>query len=294
MIRASGADKTFYIIVTAILSIFLIMVLYPIVFVLSASFSSATAVSGGQVVLLPVDLSIEGYRAVFRNSNIWRAYGNTVIYTGIGTIINITVAMICAYPLARKTLPGRNLFTFMFTFTMYFGGGTVPNYILVRNLGMIDTLWALVIPGAMSVYNMILARTFIQSSIPGDMLEAAKIDGCSDTRYFFFIVLPLSKAILAVLAIYSMVGHWNTYFSAMLYLNDNAKMPLQIVLKQILVANSVNAEMLIDPDSMEAQMQLADLLKYSLVVVASLPMMMIYPFMQKYFAKGVMIGSLKG
>lgn len=293
-VRFAAEDKVFYFVTTLILFLFFLMVLYPIVFVVSASFSSASAVSSGKVVLLPVEPSVDGYEAVFRNKNILTSYINTIFYTGLGTLINITMAMLCAYPLARSTLPGRGFFTFLFTFTMYFGGGMVPSYILMRSLGILDTLWVMVLPGALSVYNMILARTFIQSSIPHELLEAARIDGCTDFTYFFRIVLPLSKAILAVLAIYSMVGHWNAYFNAMLYLNSPEKMPLQITLKQILIANTVTADMLVDPETQQAQMDLADLLKYALIVVSTAPIMCIYPFMQKHFTKGVMIGSLKG
>lgn len=293
-VRFAAEDKVFYFVTTLILFLFFLMVLYPIVFVVSASFSSASAVSSGKVVLLPVEPSVDGYEAVFRNKNILTSYLNTIFYTGLGTLINITMAMLCAYPLARSTLPGRGFFTFLFTFTMYFGGGMVPSYILMRSLGILDTLWVMVLPGALSVYNMILARTFIQSSIPHELLEAARIDGCTDFTYFFRIVLPLSKAILAVLAIYSMVGHWNAYFNAMLYLNSPEKMPLQITLKQILIANTVTADMLVDPETQQAQMDLADLLKYALIVVSTAPIMCIYPFMQKHFTKGVMIGSLKG
>lgn len=294
LIRASKQDKIFYFVTTLLLLLFFLVVLYPIVFVISASFSSPRAVSSGWVTLLPVEPSVEGYQTLLRNKNIGRSYLNTILYTSLGTCINVSMAMLCAYPLARDTLPGRNFFTFMFAFTMYFSGGMVPSYILVRELGMIDKLWAMIIPGALSVYNMILARTFIQSSIPKELMEAARIDGCSDVKYFVMIVLPLSKAILAVLAIYSMVSHWNAYFNAMLYINSPEKMPLQIILKQILMASSMTADMIIDPETMEAQQNMADLLKYALIVVSTAPIMCIYPFVQKYFAKGVMIGSLKG
>lgn len=293
-IRASRNDKVFYVISYVVLALFFVTVLYPIVFVVSSSFSSPRAVSSGWVKLFPVEPSLEGYTAVFRNKRIGNAYINTLKYTAIGTLINISMAMIGAYALSRKTLPGRDKLTFLFTFTMYFGGGIIPSYILIRELGMIDTTWAMVIPGALSVYNMILARTFIQSSIPIELLEASKIDGCSDFKYFFSIVLPLSKAIIAVLCIYSMVGHWNAYFNAMLYLNSLEKLPLQSVLKQILIANSIDADMVIDPETMEANQSMADLLKYGLIVVSIAPIMCIYPLLQKYFTKGVMIGSLKG
>ncbi len=294
-IRASRQDRIFAAVCTVVLTLFFLLTLYPIVYVISASFSSGKAVGSGRVVLLPVDVSLEGYASVFRNRNILTAYKNTVLYTVIGMAINISMAMCAAYPLSRPNLPGRKWIMFVFTFTMYFGGGLIPSYILIRELGMVDTLWALVLPGALPVYNMILARTFLQSSIPGELLDAARIDGCDDKRFFFSVVLPLSKAILAVLAIYSLVGHWNAYFSAMLYINSPEKNPLTIILKQILISNVVTSDMLMeDPELYEAKMALSNVLKFSLIVISTAPIMAVYPFMQKYFVQGVMIGSLKG
>lgn len=294
-IRSCRQDKVFTVICMVILTLFFVTTLYPIIYVLSASFSSGKAVGSGKVVLWPMDLSLEGYASVFKNRNILTAYGNTILYTAVGAFINIVMAMAAAYPLARRDLPGRNWMMFVFTFTMYFGGGLIPSYMLVRELGLIDSIWALVLPGAVPVYSMILARTFIQSSIPEELLDAARIDGCDDRRFFFRIVLPLSKAILAVLAIYSIVAHWNSYFSAMLYINTQSKMPLQIVLKQILVSNVVTSNMLIeDPELYEAKMELASVLKFALIVVSTGPILIIYPFLQKYFVQGIMIGSLKG
>lgn len=294
-IRSCRQDKAFTVICMVILTLFFVTTLYPIIYVLSASFSSGKAVGSGKVVLWPVDLSLEGYASVFKNRNILTAYGNTILYTAVGAFINIVMAMAAAYPLARRDLPGRNWMMFVFTFTMYFGGGLIPSYMLVRELGLIDSIWALVLPGAVPVYSMILARTFIQSSIPEELLDAARIDGCDDRRFFFRIVLPLSKAILAVLAIYSIVAHWNSYFSAMLYINTQSKMPLQIVLKQILVSNVVTSNMLIeDPELYEAKMELASVLKFALIVISTGPILIIYPFLQKYFVQGIMIGSLKG
>lgn len=294
-IRSCRQDKAFTVICMVILTLFFVTTLYPIIYVLSASFSSGKAVGSGKVVLWPVDLSLEGYASVFKNRNILTAYGNTILYTAVGAFINIVMAMAAAYPLARRDLPGRNWMMFVFTFTMYFGGGLIPSYMLVRELGLIDSIWALVLPGAVPVYSMILARTFIQSSIPEELLDAARIDGCDDRRFFFRIVLPLSKAILAVLAIYSIVAHWNSYFSAMLYINTQSKTPLQIVLKQILVSNVVTSNMLIeDPELYEAKMELASVLKFALIVVSTGPILIIYPFLQKYFVQGIMIGSLKG
>jgi multiple sugar transport system permease protein/putative aldouronate transport system permease protein len=202
--------------------------------------------------------------------------------------------MIAAYPLARKDLPYRRQLMLLFAFTMLFSGGMIPAYLVVQKLGFINKIWAVTIPTAMSVYNMIIARTFIESSIPNELLDAAKIDGCSDTRYFFQVVLPLSKAVIAVLCLYYAIGHWNSYFSAFLYMSNRAKYPLQLILREILIANTFDANQILDPESMEKLANIRELLKYSLIVVATLPVMLFYPIAQKYFIKGVMIGSIKG
>ena len=217
---------------------------------------------------------------------------NSVFYTVVGTAINLAMTMIAAYPMARKDLPLRSFFSVLFAFTMLFGGGMIPNYILIMKLGMLNTRWALLLPGALSVYNMIIARTAMQS-LPDELLEAAYIDGCSDARYFVRIVLPLSGATIAVLALYYAVGHWNSYFSAFMYLSDRSKYPLQIVLREILIMGQIAESDITDLDSAERIQGLSQLLKYALIVISSAPMMLIYPFVQKYFAQGVMIGSLK-
>ncbi len=293
-IKLSADDKIYYAIIHIFLVLLLIIVLYPLIYIISASFSSPYAVSSGRVILFPVDLSLEGYTAVFKNPDIFTGYRNTVIYTVLGTFINIGITMILAYPLSRRDLPGRNFFMFLFTFTMIFRGGMIPLYMQIKNLNLIDSLWAMVLPGALSVYNMIIARTFIQSSIPGELLEASKMDGCSDTRYFFSILLPLSKALIAVLVLFYAIGHWNSYFNGFLYLNTKDKFPLQIILKQILIANSIDTNLVVDPEVAAAKQGMAELLKYSLIIVSTVPIMCLYPFVQKYFVKGVMIGSIKG
>ena len=293
-IRKSGSDKVFDGIVLVFLTLLLILVLYPLIYIVSASFSSASAVTSGKVILLPVDFSLEGYKAVFENKDIWLGYKNTIIYTVCGTFINVAVTLMAAYPLSRKDLKGKGILTFFFTFTMLFGGGMIPNYSLIRDLHLMNTRWAIILPGALSVYNMIVARTFIQSNIPDELLEASQLDGCSDTKYFFSIILPLSKAVIAVLALFYGVGHWNAYFNAFLYLNDKKLYPLQIFLREILINNTMDMNSFVDPTLMEAKQGLADLLKYSLIIVASVPVLCLYPFAQKYFVKGVMIGSVKG
>lgn len=293
-VRSSRSDRIYYAISGVLLGLLLILVTYPILFVLSASFSSGDAVATGKVLLWPVEFSLEGYEAVFRNPNIVRAFGNTILYTAVGTAINVSMVMIAAYPLSRRDLRGRGVLTFLFTFTMFFSGGMIPSYIQILRLGLMDSIGAMVLPGALSVYNMIVARTFIQSSIPYDLFEAASIDGCSDAKYFFSMVLPLSKAVIAVIALFSAVGHWNSYFSAMIYLNDRDKFPLQIILREILIMNKVDLSMVMDPEMQIALAHTADVLKYSLIVVATAPILVVYPFVQKYFVKGVMIGSIKG
>ena len=293
-VRNPRSDTVYYTISAVILGFLLLIVAYPIIFVLSASFSSGDAVATGKVLLWPVEFSLEGYEAVFRNPDVVHSFFNTVIYTLVGTAINVFMVMIAAYPLASRKLKGRGALMFRFTFTMFFSGGMIPSYIQVLQLGLMDNIGAMVLPGALSVYNMIVARTFIQSSIPYELYEAASIDGCSDARYFFSMVLPLSKAVIAVIALFSAVGHWNSYFSAMIYLNDPNKYPLQIILREILIMNKVDLSMVMDPEMQIAMAHTADVLKYSLIVVATVPILVVYPFVQKYFVKGVMIGSIKG
>ena len=294
IIRISAGDKLFYGIIYTILTVFTIIIILPLVNVVANSFSSQDAVAFGWVTLWPVRPSIIGYKAVFDYQGIWLAYGNTFLYAIAGTALNLTMTMICAYPLARKSLPGHGIITGLFMFTMFFGGGTIPNYLLVRSLGMIDTRWAMMIPGAMSVYNMIIARTFI-NNIPSELEEAARIDGCSDFRYFFNMVLPLSGTVMAVLALYYAVGHWNDYFTGFLYLKDKDKMPLQVILRAILIKNSFSTEALSSTaQELLYNQSLQDLLKYCFIVVSTLPILVLYPFVKKYFVKGVMIGAVKG
>jgi multiple sugar transport system permease protein/putative aldouronate transport system permease protein len=290
----SRSDRIFYILIFIFLTIFFTAVLYPCVFVISASLSSGPAVQSGRVVLFPVDLSIEGYRTVFNTSTVWTGFKNSLLYTVAATCLNIIMTMTTAYCLSRSDVPGRNGIMLLFTFTMFFNGGMIPAYMLIRSLKMLNTPWALIIPGAIGVYNMIIAKTFIQSSIPPELLDAAKIDGCSDIYYYIRIVLPLSKAIIAVLVLFYGVGHWNAYFNAMIYLHNKNLYPLTIILREILMASQIDPSTVQDP---ELQMRLADaagVIKYALIVVTMVPVIIIYPFVQKYFVKGVMIGSIKG
>ena len=292
--RTPIEDKILYTIVYIVFILFTLAVLYPIIFVISASFSSGSALNQGKVVLWPVEPGLQGYKAVFSYKTIMSGYRNTIFYTVVGTIINVAVTLICAYPLSRPDFQGKKFFMTMCTITMFFGGGLVPNYILMVQLHIINTPWVMLIPGALSVYNMILVRTNIMSTIPKELLEASQIDGCSDARYFWDIVLPLSKAVIAVITLYYAVGHWNAYFNAMLYLSNRDLYPLQLILRDILVSSKVDLTEITDPELLAAMMGLENLLKYAVIVVSSLPIIIMYPFVQKYFIKGVMIGSVKG
>ena len=288
------ADKVLYNVINIVLIIFVITVAYPIIYILSSSFSAPTAVAAGRVVLWPVDFSVIGYRTVFNHKYILSGYRNTIFYTVVGTAINVAMTLICAYPLSRRDLPFKGPLMFLFVFTMYFGGGLIPTYILMTQIGFVNTIWVMIIPGALSVYNMILTRTYLQGNIPFELLEASQIDGYSDTRYFFQILLPLSKPVIAVIALFYAVGHWNAYFNAMIYLNDIELKPLQIILRNILVANQIQTNEMVDADTYVRKQGMADLLKFSLIVVSTVPILCVYPFIQKYFVKGIMIGSLKG
>lgn len=290
----SRSDKIFYCVIGFLLTAFFLMVLYPCIYVISASFSSGTAVQSGKVVLFPVDFSLKGYQIVLSTSSVWLGFRNSLFYTFVGTAINISLTMIAAYCLSRPDVPGKNQLMLFFTFTMFFNGGMIPSYMLIQNLKLLNTVWALLLPGAMGVYNMIIARTFIQSNIPLELLEAAKIDGCSDIKYFTRIVIPLSKAVIAVLVLFYGVGHWNAYFNAMIYLHDRNLYPLTLFLREILMADQIDPSTIQDPELQAIIAQTAGVMKYALIVVSMIPVLLIYPFIQKYFVKGVMIGSIKG
>lgn len=290
----SKDDLIFNIVNYTLLGLALVIYLYPLIYIVSSSFSSVDAVVKGKVWLFPVDFSLDGYKAVFKSSKIWSGYLNSFIYMIVGTSINLVVTLMAAYPLSRQDLKGRNAIMMFFTFTMIFSGGIVPTYLVVSKLKLINTIWAMVIPGALSVYFMIIAKTFFQTTIPVELQEAAEMEGCSTPKLIWYIILPLSKAIIAVLLLFYAIAHWNSYFDALLYLNTEDKQPLQIVLREILIRNEQNASMLRDAELMEKSEGLKQLLKYSLIVVSSLPVLCIYPFVQKYFVKGVMIGSVKG
>lgn len=292
-VRSLRGDRVYLTVVHIVMAVILVLTLYPIIYVISSSFSSPQAVSTGQVRLWPVDFSLRGYKEVFDYRVVWIGYANTIFYTLAGTLLNVVLTLFAAFALSKKTLPGRGFFTFLFTFTMLFSGGLIPTYLVMRSLGIINTRWVMLLPGAINVYNMIVTRTFI-ANIPQELSEASAIDGCSDFRYFFAILLPLSKAVISVIALYYAVGHWNAYFNALIYLNDQKLFPLQVFLRDILVLNSVDASSILDPEEAQALEGMRDLLKYALIVVSTVPIMCVYPFLQKFFAQGVMVGSVKG
>lgn len=293
-IRESADDRVFTIVNYIILFIFTITILYPLVYIVSASFSSSSAVVSGKVWLYPVEPTLAGYEAVFKHRLIGSSFLNSVFYTVVGTVINVFITLIAAYPLSRKDFMPRNVIMALFVFTMMFSGGLIPSYLVVKGLGMIDTRWSLIIPGALAVWNMVIARTYFQTTIPDELLEAAQMDGCSDLTFVRKIVIPVSGPIIAVIALFYAVGHWNQYFNALLYLKHQELYPIQLVLRDILVQNEVDASMITDLADQATKEGLREALKFSLIVVSTLPVLIIYPFIQRHFVKGMMIGSLKG
>jgi putative aldouronate transport system permease protein len=293
-IRESAGDRLFITLIYAFLLVTLAIVIYPLIFILSSSFSSAQAVVSGRVWLFPVDFSLEGYKVIFSNPAIATGYFNSAIYTIVGVVINVILTVAIAYPLSKSTFVGRNVIMMFLVFTMLFSGGLIPTYLTVKSLHILDTRWAMILPGAVAVFQVIIARTFFQSTIPKELNEAAELDGCSDIGFLWRVVLPLSKAIIAVLVLFHAVGTWNAYFDALIYLKSAELFPLQIILRNILILNTVDAGTLVDASQFAARQGLRDLLKFSLIVVATVPILCIYPFVQKYFVQGIMIGSIKG
>jgi len=297
VIKESIGDKVFDIINLILLTILLVIILYPLIFIVSASISNPGLVSTGKIILLPKGLNIEGYRRIFRDPRIMISYGNTIYYTVAGTLISLALTLPAAYSLSKKHLIGGKTVMFLMAFTMYFSGGMIPTYLIVKGLNLYDTRTVLLVIGAVNTYNLIIARTFFTHGVPVELEEAAKIDGCSQARTFFNIVLPLSKALIGVLALYYGVAQWNSFMSALIYISDRKKVPLQLVLREIFMAEVFSQEMMEQAMSDEEQalkLQLSTLIKYAMIVVSSVPVMIAYPFLQKYFDKGVMLGSLKG
>ena len=289
----SPSDRILTAFVWILLIAILLVIMVPLLFILASSFSDPSAVSAGKVVLWPVDFSLVGYQAIFQSPSILRGFINSIQYTVVGTIISVTLTLFAAYPLSRKDLKIRGPVMFLLTVTMFFNGGMIPTYLVVSKLNLIDTFWAMIIPSAMGVWNVILTKTYIQSSIPLDIYESASIDGCSDWKYFYTMVLPLSKPIIAVMVLLYAVGKWNDFFSGLLYLNDSSKQPLQMILRNILLLSDSGGITMNLAEQMNRQ-ELKTLLQYSLIVVSSVPVLMLYPLIQKHFVKGIMMGSIKG
>ena len=293
-VNESAVDRLFMMGNTAFLLIVTVIILLPLIFIVAASFSSAEAVIAGKVTLFPVDFSLLGYETIFEHKKVWNGFANSLFYTFFGTIFNVTLTIIAAYPLSRQDLIGRRVITIAFIFTMLFSGGLIPTYMVVRDLGLLNTRWAMILPTGIGPFNLLITITFFRTTIPPELIEAARIDGASDFRTFRSIILPLARPIIAVLTLFYAVNtHWNAYFQALIYLKDQDLFPLQLVLREILIENSIDASMLIDIEDLVAREGLRDLLKYSLIVVASVPVMILYPFVQRHFVKGMMIGSVK-
>ena len=295
VIKEPVFDRVFYAVTFVILLLLLVVIMYPLWFVVMASLSDAQYANNGTILLYPKGLTWLGYERTFANTKIWTGYGNTILYTVGGTVIGTFCTVVAGYVLSRDDLPGAGFIMKAFVFTMYFQGGTIPFYILINNLGLMNTRFLMIIVSCITVYNIILVRSFCASSLPRDLWEAASIDGCSNIRYVFQMVFPLSKAIIAVIALYIAVGYWNSYFWPMIFLSDASKLPLQNVLREILlVANMNTADTGTDPVAAQRLQQMASVIKYSAIVVSTVPIICVYPFIQKYFVQGVMIGSLKG
>ncbi|MFI6831829.1 carbohydrate ABC transporter permease [Kribbella sp. NPDC050241] len=292
--RDSGPDRLFTVANYLVLGVFLLMVLYPLTYIVSASLSDPQAVAAGKVWLWPVNFDLDGYKVIFEYKSIARGFANSIFYAVAGAVFSVVVTLLAAYPLSRRDLYGRGLITAYFVFPMLFSGGMIPTYLVVQQTHLLNTRWALIVPTALGIWNVIITRTYFQMTIPDELLEAARVDGCDDFRFFLRVVLPLSKPIIAVNALLYAVGQWNQFFNALIYLTDDQLFPLQLVLRQILVQNTVDPSQLSDPTALARQEHLRDLVKYSLIVVSSLPPLLAYPFVQKYFVKGLMIGSLKG
>lgn len=284
-------DRTFDAISSLIAVIILLITLYPLYFILIASISNPDLTNAGKVVLWPKGVTLEGYRTLLTEPRVYTGYYNTIVYTIVGTAISVALTMTCGYALSQPSFRGKKIINFFIMFTMIFNGGLVPTFLLVKDLNMLDTIWAIVLPSAVGVWNLIITRTFLESNIPRDLYEAASLDGCDHVRFFFQVVLPLSPVILAVITLFYAVNQWNGFFNALIYLYDDSRYPLQLYLREILIQNQ---ELSMDPDAVNDMRYRANLVKYSMIIVASAPVLAIYPFLQRFFVKGVMIGSVKG
>lgn len=290
-VKESKGDRVYYIITYIILGLLAAIVIYPLYFIVIASFSSTDAVLAGKVFFYPVDIDFTGYVKVFQRSDIWIGYANTIWYTVAYTALSVAFTLTAAWALSRKTLPFRKFWMFFFTLTMFFGGGLIPFYNVVSSLNMVNTPWAIILPGTVSAWNLFMAKTFFQTGVSDSIIEAAEIDGANRLRLFVSVILPISMPIVAVLTLYYAIGQWNSYFNAMIFLQDEKMYPLQLVLKEILTASESTTGG--SGETILEQFRLANQLKYVSVIISSLPVFLLYPFVQKYFAQGVLVGSLK-
>ena len=295
----SRSDRLFDRVNVAMLTVVLVATLYPVYFVVIASVSSPTLVSAGHVYLWPEGFNVEGYSYILRDKRIMIGYRNSLIYAVGQTIVSLVLTIPAAYALSRRDMRWRGLIMFYFVFTLYFTGGIIPFYVVVLKLGLKDSVWSLMLPNAVNVFNLIVARTFFQSNIPDELLESAQLDGCTNTRFFVSIVLPVGQAIIAIVVLFNVVQNWNAFFHALLFINDQAKYPLQLVLRRMLILNQLlsgGGEGLeaLSPEEIQRRQLLADLLRYGTIVVAIAPLMILYPFIQRHFVKGIMVGSIKG
>ncbi len=293
-VKKLKSDRIFDFVIYAIAAVLTLLALYPMYFIVIASISDPNLVAKGDILFYPRGFTLDGYRHLISMKNLWVGYGNTILYTVVGTLIMLAVNIPVAYALSRRDLVGRGFFTLFFVFPMFFGGGLIPTFIIINNwFHLLDTFTVMVLPFSVIAYYIVVARTFFNTSLPGELWDAAQIDGCGNLRYFFTIVLPLSKAIIAVIALWAAVGHWNSYFNAMIYLRSSERYPLQLVMRNILINNEMAASAMTGSAAAEINRK-ANLIKYGAIVVSSLPIMCMYPFVQKYFNQGVMIGALKG
>ena len=290
----SFSDKVFDAVNVIIMIVLLAVFIWPLWFVMIASISDPSAVTTGKVFLLPKMITIEGYQKMLKYTSIWLGYRNTIFYTLVGTALNMIMSVLLAYPVSDKTYALRRPMLAFYMFTMYFSGGLIPNYLLFKSLGILNTFWAMIIPGLVSVYNALIIRSYFMNSIPEGLKEAATLDGANAAQYLIRIVLPLSKPVLAVVGMYYMVGHWNDFANSLYYLYDSKYYPLQTVLRDLLMSSRVTADLLIDADDVTRAMREAQVMQYGVIIAAALPMLCIYPFIQKYFVKGMMVGSVKG
>ncbi|MDD3766623.1 MAG: carbohydrate ABC transporter permease [Eubacteriales bacterium] len=292
--KQSFPDRVFDTVNFIFVTMVMLVIIYPMYYICIASISDPMSIMGGKVMFWPSGINFDGYQKILNYESIWTGYRNTIFYTVFATTINVVVTLMAGYALSRRDLPGRTFFISLFMFTMFFSGGLIPTFLFVKSLKMYDTIWPMILLGTVSVWNLIITKTYFQENIPQELLEAAVIDGCDDYTFFRKVVLPLSRAIVAVLVIYYAVGHWNSYFNALIYLKTESKYPLQLFLRQVLMQNQFYDEMSIDNENAVNAMMIAESMKYGMIIISSLPILVIYPFLQKYFVQGVMIGAVKG